>query len=191
MYCWYEAICYSSLTFLYCAVVHDLFAGNLGDNGPSTHPIREDFLSYLQLKLPGTNITFSLQRVAIETTLLSSSPSNYRIMVRPLLSIEVSQTKSKQYHSLSSVSMMMNNESPSNSHISFPNRLDISSLTGRSHELFTTIEGGSTSRSYDSDNDTPVQSHRTIDSINADWLVGIFFCESSTTDFLLSDNSDE
>lgn len=154
-------------------MVHDLFAGGhnaqdtakVSSSSKHSHPLREDFKSYLQKELPGTIVSFSLHKVTIHS--LSSSISNSHSMIRPVLCIELRekrQFKSLRYQELP----------PTTEQISLFNHQDVSSLSDQ-NSLFEDEE--QMEEEYKS---PPKRAHITVDALNAEWLYSVFLCKTST-----------
>ena len=176
------------------SVVHDLFAGD--KNVPSIevnkiglqhsrkeeherqyHPIRKDFMDFLQSYLPGTTINFALETVSIHSSSSASFNTIQRSLIRPVLSIDIGYNThiSNNNGNHNRVMNLKYNEFPTSQHISLYKGLDVSSLTD--NEEISSEEGLSLSEEYH----TPPRSHhKTIDTMNAEWLLSVFLCKSST-----------
>ena len=133
----------------------------------SSHPLRDDFKAYLQNELPGTLVDFSLQTVSINAATPTSS-FNKHTLVRPVLCIELAE---KQHGSKQTKTKLQRLPTKS---ISLLNRLNVSSLTNSSS---TTCDAVSDDEIC---NHEPRKSSVSIDTLTAEWLVGVFLCRTST-----------
>lgn len=150
-------------------VVHLLFAGdqNIPGKGNITQQelslrvdqaniIREDFRELLQDELPDTKIRFTLETVI-------SLPLNCALL-RPVLRIDVGIKSGSEMATMSQ-------EFPKSAQISLFNHLDASSLTDNSERYGEASEG---------DFDTQKRPDKTVDTMNAEWLLNVFLCKAST-----------
>lgn len=138
----------------------------------SSHPLRDDFKVFLKNELAGIAVEFSLQTVTMNT-ISSSSSFNDHTLARPVLCVEL--TEEQKVDSKQSKSSPFQHF-PTKS-ISVLNHLDISSLTTLS---------SSSEEVDDNDEDDDLSSAKqpksrvSIDTLTADWLVGVFLCRSPT-----------
>mmetsp|Transcript_14937 Transcript_14937/g.17046 ORF Transcript_14937/g.17046 Transcript_14937/m.17046 type:complete len:173 (+) Transcript_14937:1-519(+) len=165
-----------------------------GDNPGYSKQVREDFMIYLQKELPGTSVSFTLQKVTYQTPQDQKDNFKSQHTIRsPVLIIALKgdyiytkgQLPCGKYHDPANNSILFEGRSPNiQCDIHHMSQLEISAITDDSRTQSLTLTDDSNSQSQKSDKlKSPLMSEGNVDTMNAEWLLNVFFCNSKADYF--------